>query len=66
MKPISALAIAMCLLPAAHAADVPADAAELAASAPVAACAPLKSRYVVKAEEADFCLYGGKPTGDVK
>jgi len=66
MKPISALAIAMCLLPAAHAADVPADAADLAASAPVAASAPLKARYVVKAEDADFCLYGGKPTGDVK
>ena len=65
MKSISALAIAMCLVPAAHAAD----AADASASAPeqaAAASGTLKTKYVVKPEEAGFCLYGGKPTGDAK
>ena len=70
MKSISALAIALCLAPAVHAADAPAAAPEQAASAPApesaSASAPLKAKYVVKPEDADFCLYGGKPTGDAK
>ena len=69
MKSISALAIAMCLVPAVHAADVPAAASDQAASAPEAASgasAAAKNKYVVKAEDAGFCLYGGKPTGDAR
>ena len=66
MKSICALALATGLLPAVHAADIAADAAPEAASAPVAASAPLKAKYVVKREDADFCLYGGKPTGDAR
>jgi len=66
MKSISALAIAMCLVPAVRAADVPADVPDQAASASVAASTALKAKYVVKPEDADFCLYGGKPTGDAR
>ncbi len=66
MKSISAFAIALCLVPAVHAADAPGAAPDQAASAPAAASTPPKTKYVVKAEDADFCLYGGKPTGDAK
>jgi hypothetical protein len=69
MKSISALAVAMCLVPAVHAADAPAAAPDQAASAPEAASsasAAAKNKYVVKAEDAGFCLYGGKPTGDAR
>ena len=66
MKSIATLAIALCLVPAVHAADDAASAPEQAAPAPMAASAPLKAKYVVKPEDADFCLYGGKPTGGAK
>ena len=67
MKSISALAIAICLVPAVHAVDAPVAASDPAASAPEqAASGTPKNKYVVKAEDAGFCLYGGKPTGDAR
>ena len=69
MKSISALAVAMCLVPAVHAADAPAAASGQAVSAPEAApvaSGATKNKYIVKTEDAGFCLYGGKPTGDAK
>ena len=66
MKSISALAMALCLVPSVHAADAPADASTQAVPTPPAASAASRGKYLVKPEDADFCLYGGKPTGDAK
>ena len=70
MKSISALALAIGLVPAVHATDAAvADApvADASASAPEqAASRASRNKYVVRPEDAGFCLYGGKPTGDAR
>ena len=69
MKAFVAFALAASAAHLAHAADdtAPAGAAASASAPAVAPSSPAhKAKYEVKPEDAGFCLYHGRPSGDAK